>query len=278
MPQRLASFVIVCVLLSPARVLGESRPSMLADYTGHGRSAALEFELGWYTESEGSESVHAFTPALSVRFAATDHFDLELDWPFAVVTTSSNALDEGTNQFSSGNPLAAGYYVSRQRDGYLRLGFGVTAPIANSDEVLSLAHGVAMRGLWDSWLYLPDSFGIVLPFQIERRMDHLILGADTAFGILIPTGDREESDAVIQLAGLVGGSSGAVSAGARLQLVWVPTSSSDNAQVSLVPFVQGDFSEGFAYLRFLVNLDEPFGVFGDGADVWGLMIGGGAGF
>jgi hypothetical protein len=63
-----------------------------------------------------------------------------------------------------------------------------------------------------------------------------------------------------------------------LQMVWIATSEADNAQLALVPFVQGDFDGGFVYLRFLINLDEPFGVFGDGADVWGIFAGGGGRF
>jgi hypothetical protein len=63
-------------------------------------------------------------------------------------------------------------------------------------------------------------------------------------------------------------------------VVWAATSDADdNAQVAFVPFVQSDFDGGFAYLRFLINLDEPFGVFGDGgADVWAIFIGAGARF
>ncbi|HKP56524.1 MAG TPA: hypothetical protein VJV78_07390 [Polyangiales bacterium] len=278
MQQRLASMVVLCVLLSSTRVLAESRPSMLADYVGDARSSAIELELGWYTDSEGSGSLHALAPVLSARVSATDHLDLELDWPFGFVSVSG----DGNDEFRTGNPLVAGYYVQRQHDGYLRAGFGIAVPIASVDDtsdLLPLATGVAMRGLWDSWLYLPETLGLVLPFQIEKRMNALVLGGDTALGVLIPTSDRsDESDVAIQLAGLIGGKSGPVTAGARLQVVWVPTADGDNAQVALVPFVQGDFSGGFVYLRFLLNLDEPFGVFGDGADVWALSIGGGGRF
>lgn len=281
MPNRLASMVVLCVLLSSTRVLAESRPSMLADYVGDGRKGAIELELGWYTDSEDSGSYHALTPVLSARISATEHLDLELDWPFAFVSVSRDA-GEGSDEFRSGDPLVAGYYVSRQHDGYLRAGFGVAIPIANVDDssdLVPLASGVAMRGLWDSWLYLPETLGLVLPFQIEKRVNALVVGGDTALGVLIPTGDRaDETDVAFQLAGLIGGKSGPVTAGARLQVVWVPTADGDNAQVALVPFVQGDFSDGFVYLRFLLNLDEPFGVFGDGADVWALSVGGGGRF
>ena len=281
MQQRLASMVILCVLLSSTRVVAESRPSMLADYLGDARKGSIEFELGWYTDSDDGGSLHALAPVLSARFAATEHLDLELDWPFAFVAVSPD-IGEGSAEFRSGNPLVAGYYVSRQHGGYLRVGFGVAPPVAqvdDSSDLVPIASGLAMRGLWDSWLYAPETLSFVFPFQIERRMDRLVLGADTALAVLIPTsGGTDETDLDFQLAGLIGGTTGPVSAGVRLQLVWLPTSNSDNAQVALVPFVQGDFSGGFVYLRFLINLDQPLGVFGDGADVWALSIGGGGRF
>lgn len=278
MQKRVVSMVILGVLLSSAGARAESRPSLLGDYLGDARSDAVELELGWFFDSELGDSVHALAPVLSARVSIADNFDLELDWPFAFVSASA---EYGGDQFRSGNPLLAGYYVSRQPDGYMRVGFGLAPPIASADgriDVLPLAMGVALRGFWDSWLYVPETLSLVFPFQIERRNNGVIFGADTALAALIPTGDSDEANVAVQLAGLVGGTTGPVSAGIRLQLAWLPTSDGDNAQVALVPFVQGDFSAGFAYLRFLINLDEPFGVFGEGADVWMLAIGGGARF
>jgi hypothetical protein len=53
MQTRSASMVIFCVLLSATRVLGESRPSMLADYLGDARSGAVELTL---TNANGQSS------------------------------------------------------------------------------------------------------------------------------------------------------------------------------------------------------------------------------
>jgi hypothetical protein len=278
---RLTWAAALCALLSPATVLAESRPTMLADYMGT-RTSAIEAELGWYTDSQGSATLHVLAPVLSARIAAGDSMDIELDWPFGFASSSSE-LGDGVDEFRSGNPFLAGYYVSRQQNGYLRVGLGIAPPLASADDlddILPLAMPTAMRGMWDAWLYVPEHLTLAVPFQIESRSGGLLLGADTAAAVLIPTGDNEgaDTDLSIQLAGLVGGKRDAVSGGVRLQLVWVPTSDADNAQVAFVPFVQGDFDAGFVYLRFLVNLDEPFGVFGDGADVWAIFAGGGGRF
>ena len=85
----------------------------------------------------------------------------------------------------------------------------------------------------------------------------------------------------MQAAGSIGARIEKVAAGLRPQVVFTPTGGgSDWAQVSLVPFVQGELDEfAFAYARFVLNLDEPLGVFRDSGDgVWGLHVGGGGRF
>jgi hypothetical protein len=277
MPLRVACPLALCALLSPAVALAESRPTLLGDYRGP-RSSAIEVELGWYMDSEDTETLHALAPTLGARVSATGELDFELDWPFGFATVSSDVAD-GDSEFHSGNPFLAGYYVSRMQSGYLRVGFGFAPPLVDAGGFPAIIIPMLMRGLWDSWMYAPEHLGLVIPFQIESHSDGLLIGADSAAAALIATGDSDdESDFVLQLAGLVGGKHDTLSAGVRLQVVWISTSDDDNAQVAFAPFVQSDFDGGFGYLRFLINLDEPYGVFGDGADIWGIFVGAGARF
>jgi hypothetical protein len=233
-------------------------------------------------DSESGRSLHALAPALSLRVALADSLDLELDWPFGFTTVSSE-LTEAQDELVSGNPFLAAYYVDRQRSGYLRVGFGVAPPVLSVDDldqIFTVILPLYMRGLWDAWLYAPEHLSLVVPLQLESRRGALLLGVDGAAAVMIPTSDVEsdDTDLLLQLAGLIGAKKEAVSAGVRLQMAWVATADRDNAQLALVPFVQGDLDNAFVYLRILVNLDEPAGVIGDGGDVWALYLGGGGRF
>jgi hypothetical protein len=142
-----------------------------------------------------------------------------------------------------------------------------------------------MNGLWDIWKYAVDRLSLVIPGQFERRSGALLYGGDAALAVLIDTSDANRAaELVVQLAGMIGARIDDVSLGTRLQVVWFVTEhNTDNAQLALVPFVQADFSDGgFVYARFVLNLDDPFGVFGNGTGlltkVWGLHVGGGARF
>jgi hypothetical protein len=176
MTLRFACAAALCALLSPAIALAESRPTLLGDYTGP-RTSAIEVELGWYTDSEDTQTLHVLAPVLGARVSALEELDFELDWPFGFASVSSDVGD-GASEFRSGNPFLAGYYVSRMQSGYLRVGFGFAPPLANVDDssdLLPLAMPLAMRGLWDSWLYAPEHLGLVVPFQIESHSDGILL-------------------------------------------------------------------------------------------------------
>lgn len=281
----IARAAFVLALACPSLVLAEARPTLLADHpaSAHGNTA-LELELGWYTDSSGGVTMHVLSPFLGLRHAVSNEVELELDWPFAFVDVSPDA-GGGDSTFVSGNPLLAAYYVGALERGYYRIGGGVAPPLANLDagDPGDVIHGIAytralwIRGMWDFWLYAYDRLSLVVPVQIEGQSDALVAGGDFAFAFMLPTDDQvaPDNEVVVQLGGMLGGRTGKTTLGARLHLVWIPSSDGDNAQLSLIPFVQGDGS-GFIYAKVLLNLDEPLGILGDGGqDVWGLFIGGG---
>jgi hypothetical protein len=279
------------VASAPLRAQAESRPTLLADHKPGSKDAALELELGWYTDSSAGTTVHLLTPTLGGRYAISNNAEITLDWPFAFADVSP-AVGNGTSSFRTGNPFAALYYMQRRQDGYFRIGGGIAPPLAHVSSstgslgtaFLAYAGASAMHGLWNLWLYTPDYITLAIPGQLETQSGRLVLGADFAGAVLVPTSSRNsKTNVALQLAGSIGAKIDSTTLGVRLQGVWLPTSNGDNAQLALVPFVQADFSGGgFVYARFLLNLDRPFGVFGDRPGlldkVWGLYLGAGTRF
>lgn len=275
----------------PLRAHAEERPTLLEDHRPGSRAGAVELGLGWYTDSNMGSSIHVLRPTLGARVAVSNSAELTLDWPFAFAILSP-AMGDGDTSFRTGNPVAAVYYMRRSDLGYYRIGGAIAAPLAHLGGADALGTGFiayagasAMNGLWNVWQYAVDRLSLVIPGQFERRSGHLIYGGDLGLGVLIDTGDaNRDAEVVLQLAGMIGGRIDNVSVGTRLQVVWLATQSGgDKAQLALVPFVQADFSDnGFLFARFVLNLDDPLGVFGDGvgllSKVWGLHLGGGTRF
>jgi hypothetical protein len=299
------TWIAVLAVAVPLRAHAESRPTLLDDHRPGSKRVALELGLGWYTDSQSvgstslpgsttafpgsSTTVHVLAPTFGVRLALSNSAELTLDWPLAFASVSTSGAP-GESSFRTGNPLAAAYYMQQREDGYFRVGGGIALPLARIPSSGNLgapfiAYGgvAAMNGLWSLWLYAVDRLTLVLPAQLETRSGPLVLGGDFGMGVMVPTDSNNKTDVVLQIAGSLGARISAVTVGGRLQAVWLATQQGDNAQLALVPFVQGDFSGGgFVYARLLVNLDEPLGVFGSGngllSKVWGLYLGGGTRF
>jgi hypothetical protein len=283
--------VMLLAVSVPLHVRAEERPTLLADHRPGSKPAAVELGLGWFTDSEGGASIHVLRPTLGGRVAISEHAELTLDWPFAFAGVSPD-MGSGDSSFRTGNPVANLYYMHRSDAGYYRIGGGIAAPLAHLDAGAGLGAAfvaytgaIAMNGLWNIWQYAVDRLSLVVPGQFERRSGHLLYGGDFGLGVLVDTGDaNRDAEVVLQFAGMIGARIDNVSLGTRLQVVWLATQDAgDNAQLALVPFVQADFSDsGFLYARFVLNLDEPLGVFGDGtgllSKVWGLHVGAGARF
>jgi len=288
--------VLTWLLASPLLAHADSRPTLLAEHEPGAPPVTLELAAGWYTDSNGGTSLHAFPIVPGGALRVNEHVELELDWPLVYFTSSAGGGD-GFDAFRSGNPFLAGYYVHPFTHGYARLGFGLGLPLASVNlpspgslsalgealkEVMPLAIASGSLGFWDFWLYSPERLSLVFPIQFELDRDGLLLGGELAPAILIPTDPQfsPKVEVTFQLAPLIGARVGPVSLGTRLQLVWLATSDvADKAQLSLVPFVQGQVGRsGFLYARFVLPLDEPLGVFGDGDALWGLHLGGGGSF
>jgi len=240
----------------------EGRPTLLADHTPSAKDTALELELGLYT----GHGLTTLAPRFDLRYAFTPHAELVVDWPLELDFGSGG----GGIGKASGNPSTTFYFMSRQQDGYFRIGAGVGFPLAPAT-----LFTLALNGLRDAWSYEQRAFSLFVPAQLEVRRGALVLGGDLAAGVLIPTSKGETTQAALQLAGVIGARVGKTTLGTRLQGAWLPARP-PVAQVAIVPFVQADFNDGgFLYARLTLNLDQPYGFIG-GSDIWGLFVGGGS--
>jgi len=201
-----------------------------------------------------------------------------------------------------GNPeLRGGYYhafVAWPRVIELYVGTGVTIPVASlpgsafglgggSGRVLSsvaLGGATSMRGIRDSWLWLPDTLGILLPSaRVDMTQGALDLGASFDLALLVPTANTSTRDnemrgqfmlsaayhvvpafrlgtAFSAVAQLSGGRLGGDGAGG------------DDFQSSLDLFAGVESGGGVAELRFTTNLDHPVGFSFDDTGLWGLRL------
>lgn len=286
-----AALAVLMALAWPSLARAEGRPTLVDEYQPGRETNALELETGWYFEDAGNRDLNTLTPSANFKATFSQFAELEIDWP-SVLTVVSGGLSDYT-RFLSGNPLLAGYLVERfERGGtrgYVRIGVGISPPVIDVDpgpdlvrDISAFSSALATRGYWDTWSYAPDTLSLVIPVQWESLVRGVLLGGEAAAGLLIPTDERidDEADLTLQAAGMLGVRGGPLTIGAKLQMVWLATAGGDNAQLAAVPFVQADVASGagFVYSRLVLNLDEPLGVFGEGADIWGLHVGGGARF
>lgn len=282
------SIFVAATLCLCAPALAQDKPSQRSSYDPHAEGLTLGLDVGWNTDHVGGEDLQVVSPTISARIAGR-RLELALDWPLVYLDVSG-AMGDST--FLSGNPFLAAFLVNRHDYGVFKLGFGVALPVSNIDDSAGRLFGVgaglgldstayayarAIRGSWNAWLYYPDQFALVVPALLERQIGALVLGAEGAAALLVPVDHSvdDTTDLVFQAKGSVAVRASVLTAGLALQAVWGPTSGG-GAQLAAVPFVQADWGPGsFVYARFLLNVDEPLGFIGDGADLWGVSVGAG---
>jgi hypothetical protein len=244
-------------------------------------------ELGFYYRSDQLGTALDLSPLLSAWYAINDDLDITLDWGFAFDSYSPEQGDSASN-FVLGNPFLSVRKVMQEGRTRIWFGIGANVPVSSVpnedddgylDQVAAYLAASAMRGNWNQWLWMPEHFGIVVP--LGARMvseEHMLVGGETAFYFLIPLDNyrADRSDFYIQLAGDLGFGWERIATGLRLQGVVKTTDVGDRLQSAIGPFVRYDAGGGYFTACFLVNLDEPAGIFGE-QDVWGLHLGGGAG-
>lgn len=263
----------------------------------HGDARHLAFgELSVFSGSLasglGSAEGFALSPLFGGYFRVLDPLEVGFLWGFAYGDGNRGMLEGSA--FETGNPyLHAAYRLDS--DGFVvRIGGGLTLPLATSGSIfdaddvaglLGLTVSAGMRGLWSFWLWLPDRLTLVLP---NARIDfdlheNLVLAAESAFGVMFYTGDGDaDTEVAWQLAGEVGGRflEGILESGLRLQLVTNLTAGDgqDAAQLMAQPFFRAHLGPAFGEIRLAINLDNDLGFAFDQGRIWGLHFAGGARF
>lgn len=293
MRNRLGRVVLFACLSVTTGALAQGRPIGLHERAG-GRDHAIELELDVSIASEDGPGEATYTtilPKVYGSFGLTDNLELEVTIPTVFEDYSpddGNALAdaEGDSTLLLANPYFALFYADRRLRSVARIGFGITLPVLDPDELIdgvATVMAVGTRGFMDMWLYLPERLSLVVPGQLQARVSSFVVGVDAALAAMIPTGDNDnaETELAVQAGALFGIALGDATLGLRLQVGSIPTADAgDNAQASLMPFVQADLDGGaFIHGGVLVNLDDPYGVAGDNSvGLWALRVGGGGRF
>lgn len=241
----------------------------------------LRLDLTYTSRSDDLTTLAVLSPMFSVSYRFRTHWAIGLDWGVAY---AREAFDSNLTQhrFGSSNPLLS---VARSLfdDERHRLDTwaGVTLPLAwLADGVergfsrAMYAYALASRGLWNPWLWAPESLGVASggTYVADLSRDAAII-VEGALGVTAPLTDvsQDTADLYVQVASAGELGAGVARLGVRVQGVFM-TSDIDALQTALVPYMRFDFGRWSFGGRFLLNLDEPLGFMGAGIDAWGLTL------
>jgi hypothetical protein len=291
-----ATFLLAALAAVPASAQPSTGEAAVAP-GGHRVSAELDF----FHEGAGLSDVAVLSPAFYARFRLLDTrhgldaesgaggiiLDLDAKW------RGSAALSDESS-FRMGNPYVGARAGLESGSFTFRGGLGITLPFTNLyddglTDLVAYAYGLALHGVWDPWLLLPQSFGFVIPVDVQFRASVFTIGADSAFAVIASL--PKEGDAGDPYVALQLGVYGAflpipeLAFGLRFQMLYLTqtdgsglTGTSEEGYLALVPFVRVNLEGGFVETRLYMNLDDPFGFAFDEGNVWSLSFSGGIDF
>jgi hypothetical protein len=269
------------ISLAAASALAQLPPA--GPPTAQGTSRAWG-ELTFFTDSEETISVTSVCLLGEMRYFVSPDVAIEVRWP--VLNHGSFESDFGGDSSSVkvGNAFGGAFWHGGDGRLTYRVGGGATLPLAWIDDddglegFFALALASATHASLDLWLWLPETLSMVGSGGIEY-VEGVVAGGEMDLALVLDIGDvLEDTEPVIQVRGWIGADLGEGSrAGVALGLVAVfdGDEEGDNAQLSLEPFVEIAFGNGFVLARLMMNLDEPNGFAFDEGGVWGLTVGGG---
>jgi hypothetical protein len=155
--------------------------------------------------------------------------------------------------------------------------------------VAALQSTSSARGLWDLWLWAPETLSLVAPIRAEIGLVVFDLAGELTPALLIPTGDEvddQDNEFILQMAVDASMSAALVRFGARLQAVWSPTTDDqsfipdddDEVQVSIVPYATVSLGPVFVSGSVTLNLTDPVGSSFDDDGIWMVSVSGGLSF
>jgi len=248
------------------------------------------------SRNEGTTSTW-LSPLLGAWFRVSDMVAISADWGFAMLNWS--AIDDADDTaFRTGNPFLAVHSVRQHGCTELRVGIGATVPLAYSPDkdgdrnfARELYQGaMAMRGMWNWWLWTPDSLSVALPVSWETAAStNWIFGGEIALASTVFFDDRDEYFLPVEISlqallaipfmGKVGYRIDPFIFSIELRAVWIVNDGL--LQTSAVPGVRLNIGTGYIQTKFNLNLDRPYGIGSEylrSSKMWGLHLGGGIEF
>lgn len=194
--------------------------------------------------------------------------------PFAYFH-ENNQPGKDYDRAALGNPWAALLYLPDCDCGLSRLSLGVAAPVVGSGDKLEMAASWLARGAngdWDGYLWRPDMLPLVVGASTLKELGRFqfVWDADLVFGM--PGGGRD-FDFGAQMAGEADVMFGWQSMlGARIAGTLYPTLPGDAFQSSITTFFRYMRTQDSFALRFVLNLDPPFGFSFSRDGMWGAGL------
>ena len=234
-------------------------------------------ELAFMPWGPGPLSVWSFSAIAGGGYKLQENLELEAQLPLSFYSASGGLDDEiGAavgNLHLGANFVGAKDTIRFKVGGALEWAPWTIDPSANFATALGL--GLLARSMHDAGLWAPETLSIVAPGRVETG-DKVVLGADAAVGVHIPTGSGGDVELSLQLDPGVGfWASETVLVGGRIPIWFAPTEEGDNAQIAVEPYARFDFGSAFFNTRFTLNIDEPLGFSFDDGKVWALHLGAG---
>jgi hypothetical protein len=237
------------------------------------------------------------SPLLEGAYAIYPALLLDLVWG-ASWTVDGQGLGESTARV--GNPMVSGFYRRHFDAWQVRVGLGVTAPLAHyaldpNGRVYAFTYNqtMAMWGMWNQWLWTTDRMAVPAMFRVGYTLPGgQVLAVEGAIGATFAVRGSTDNDYFIRIRFRESGNTISVGndllsqialetqipIGARfvlcprLQTALLPASSLDRWQSAFGLRGILNTTRGKYFAGLLVNLDEPLGVF-SGLGRWGLHLG-----
>jgi hypothetical protein len=251
-------------------------------------------ELGFAATSLNGGTGFWISPLLSGWFRVERTIAIAAEWG-SVALLASPDPDSDRSSIGAGNPYLGFYSVRQHGPTVLRIGVGMTIPVAaisgeNRDADWNTYQGaMAMRGMWRWWLWVPDSISIAIPVGWDSEVaGRWLWGGEAALAstVILPKparstvflrGEPRTADLLIPLGLYAGYRTGDFAFGTHLHAVFVATGETE-LQLSMSPFGKLELGPGFLEARFTVNIDRPLGFAFEKGRFWGIHLGGGYGF
>ena len=265
--------------------------------TGEAPTLPGQHRVSGAVDIYSGNSVTMFAPAFYGRFRLYDArgslaglsgrggFVVDLD-----VAWRGVGLAGDVGIFRMGNPFVGVRFGKDSRAFTIRFGGGITLPLINLyddgfEAFTAYGVGRAVHGFWDLELLTPQSMSVLFYGDAQYRASAFTLGGDAGFSTLInvPEGGPSGDPVLLFKLGVYGAALPIpeLALGLRFQMVALVApggGGGEDGYLAMVPFIRGQFGQGFAEVRLWMNLDEPLGFAFDSGKFWAISFSGGGNF